>query len=224
MYQYQNINPYFYYWLPPLYPMSTKQDNDTVTLVTNSNGLPGPQGPAGPPGPPGPVGPAGPAGEGTQGPAGPQGPAGQDGVSVTDAQIGNPTGELLITLSDGTVIDAGDVVGPQGEQGPPGPQGPAGKCDCDEYATKVVDSSYKATLEDFYIGVNSEKPTTITLPSKPPNGVIIIVKAEMKPPLGNRKVTITTDDGTLIDGYENCIIQVSNETVRLIFRDGWRII
>lgn len=90
--------------------------------------------------------------------------------------------------------------------------------------TTIVSESYKVSPDDCYVGVNSEKATTITLPKDPSDGKVVIVKAEMKPPLGNRKVTITTADGTLIDGYENCIIQVSNETVRLVFRDGWRII
>jgi hypothetical protein len=211
MNQSQNIYPFFVPWMPP-HTYTAKQDNDTILF--NSNGIPGPAGPVGPEGPAGPAGPQGPAGE-----------SGSDGVSVVDAKVGNPTGELLITLSDGTVINAGDVVGPEGPQGEPGPQGPAGDFSGDPILnTRVVDSDYQATLDDCYIGVNSEKPTTITLPLEPPNGLIIIVKAEMKPPLGNRKVTITTSDGTLIDGYENCIIQVSNETVRLIFRDGWRII
>ena len=90
--------------------------------------------------------------------------------------------------------------------------------------TTVVKESYNVSPDDCYVGVDAEKATTIILPKDPPDGKVIIVKAEMKPPLGNRKVTITTADGTLIDGYQNCIIQVSNETVRLLFRDGWRII
>jgi hypothetical protein len=90
--------------------------------------------------------------------------------------------------------------------------------------TTLVNESYKVSPDDCYVGVNAEKATTITLPKDPSDGKVVIVKAEMKPPLGNRKVTITTADGTLIDGYENCIIQVSNETVRMVFRDGWRII
>ena len=90
--------------------------------------------------------------------------------------------------------------------------------------TTLVKESYNVSPDDCYVGVDAEKATTVTLPKDPSDGKVIIVKAEMKPPLGNRKVTITTADGTLIDGYQNCIIQVSNETVRLLFRDGWRII
>lgn len=47
------------------------------------------------------------------------------GKSVTDAQV-NEDGDLIITLSDGTTINAGYVVGADGAQGPEGPQGPPG--------------------------------------------------------------------------------------------------
>lgn len=51
--------------------------------------------------------------------------AGGGGKSVTDAQV-NGDGDLIITLSDGTTINAGHVVGAEGAQGPEGPQGPPG--------------------------------------------------------------------------------------------------
>ena len=51
--------------------------------------------------------------------------AGGGGKSVTDAQV-NEDGDLIITLSDGTTITAGHVVGADGVQGPEGPQGPPG--------------------------------------------------------------------------------------------------
>lgn len=51
--------------------------------------------------------------------------AGGGGKSVTDAQV-NEDGDLIITLSDGTTIKAGHVVGADGVQGPEGPQGPPG--------------------------------------------------------------------------------------------------
>lgn len=51
--------------------------------------------------------------------------AGGGGKSVTDAQV-NEDGDLIITLSDGTTINAGHVVGADGAQGPEGPQGPPG--------------------------------------------------------------------------------------------------
>jgi len=43
-------------------------------------------------------------------------------VSVTSASVNND-GHLILTLSNGQTIDAGNVVGPAGPQGIPGPQG-----------------------------------------------------------------------------------------------------
>ncbi len=112
----------------------------------------GEQGPAGPQGTPGVAGPAGvegpagqrgPAGvEGPQGPRGPQGiegvpgargPAGADGLQGGAGPAGRgitginlQDGQLVITYSDGQVVNLGNVVGPAGApgaQGAPGGQG-----------------------------------------------------------------------------------------------------
>ena len=61
----------------------------------------------------------------TQGPVGPQG---DPGIHVDNAIV-DGVGDLIVTLSDGTVINAGYVMGAAGAQGPqgdPGIQGPAG--------------------------------------------------------------------------------------------------
>ena len=146
--------------------------------------------------PPGPPGPQGPSGEdGAQGPPGPQGPSGE-------------TGEQ----------------GPPGEPGPPGPPGANGVCSC-ECKTTLVSEDYNAQMDDCYIGVNSSRPVSITLPIDCANGHEIIVKAEMGPPLGNRKVTITTADGSFIDGDDEYVIEVPYQSLRLICRNGdWWII
>lgn len=92
-------------------------------------------------------------------------------------------------------------------------------------STILVDADYTATNDDYYIGVDSKKPTTITLPSNPEDGKIIIVKAEMKPPIGSRKITIESNDGSSIDGYSSYAIYVSNEKARLLYRgNGWHVI
>jgi hypothetical protein len=84
-------------------------------------------------------------------------------------------------------------------------------------------------VDDHYIGVDSTGPVTITLPADCSDSCEIIVKAEMGPPLGNRKITIVPpDDGStiiLIDGKASYVIETPYESVRLICRDdNWWII
>lgn len=143
------------------------------------------------------VGPPGPKGDkGDTGPMGPPGPKG----------------------------DTGDV-GPQGPKGDSGPQGLTGKCDCRNTAV-LVSNDYTALLTDFYIGVNSNKPITITLPvTGIPDSTDYIIKAEMGPPVGNRKITIKAENGGLIDGNSSYVIQQPYESIELLFRGGeWHII
>lgn len=120
------------------------------------NGPVGPQGPAGPTGPQGPIGLTGPAGAtGPQGPIGLTGPAGADGAIGPQGPIGltgpagaagaqgetgpgftnavvDDQGILLLTKTDGGILNVGNVkgqdgaIGPQGPIGLTGPAGPAG--------------------------------------------------------------------------------------------------
>jgi hypothetical protein len=117
--------------------------------------------------------------------------------------------------------------GPQGPQGPPGPPGPPGEpgvCTCRSKSI-LVSEDYTATCDDYYIGVNSDEPVTITLPEECTDCCEIIVKAEMGPPLGNRKVTVTTSDGSYIDGIDKYIMEVPYQSVNIICRGGdWHII
>lgn len=94
-----------------------------------ATGVAGPQGPAGSTGATGAQGPAGAVGPrgltGLQGPQGLTGPAGTDGVSVTSAVV-NANGNLILTLSNGSTINAGSSVGPAGPQGIQGVKGDTG--------------------------------------------------------------------------------------------------
>jgi hypothetical protein len=149
--------------------------------------------------PPGPQGP--------QGPTGPTGPAGETGLQGPTGPTG-PTGEA----------------GPPGQPGPTGPSGPPGECDC-ECTAILVSQDYTVKMDDYYIGVNSIRPVTITLPADCTDCDQIIVKAEMGPPLGNRKITITTNDGSTIDGDTEYVIEVPYQSIRLLCRNGnWHII
>ena len=137
-------------------------------------------------------------------PPGPPGPQGEQGEQGPEGPPG-PQGE-------------------QGEPGPPGPQGEPGVCTCKCKSILVTDN-YTATCDDYYVGVNSDKPVTITLPENCIDCCEIIVKAEMGPPLGNRKVTVTTVDGSYIDGADKYIMEVPYQSVNLFCRGGdWHII
>jgi len=91
--------------------------------------------------------------------------------------------------------------------------------------TKVIKDSYSILDEDEYIGVNSEKAITITLPEMPMEGNVILIKAEMAAPMAGRKIAIVSKTNALIDGYASHVIQVSNDSVQLIYHTGsWHVI
>lgn len=103
------------------------------------------------------------------------------------------------------------------------------KCDkCDEDRgcnTILVGEDYGCEDDDCYIGVYSIGPVFISLPVDSGDGHQIAVKAEMGPPLGNRKVTIKTLDGSLIDGSPTFVLSVPYQSVHLIRRGlNWHII
>lgn len=159
------------------------------------------------------------SGTGPQGPAGPQGPIGPQGEQGAQGEKGDK----------GDQGEQGQI-GPQGEPGPEGPAGPQGEPGPSGSATPVVDtvltgSTYYSTEDTCYIGVDSKEPTTVYLPADPEDGRIIIVKSEMTPPMGNRKITIKSPDGDTIDGYSEIVMTVSHDCKQLLYRGkGWHII
>ena len=91
----------------------TKQDNTTI----NAGSVVGPQGATGSQGIKGDTGDAG--------ATGPAGTNGSNGVGITTAAV-NGSGNLIITKTDSSTVDAGSVIGPQGPQGTQGVPGAAG--------------------------------------------------------------------------------------------------
>jgi hypothetical protein len=91
--------------------------------------LQGPQGAQGKDGKDGADGKAGPQGQagadGRDGKNGKDGDDGDAGISIEGAKI-DFDGSLVLTFSDGTVKNVGEVVGERGAMGLPGPGGPAG--------------------------------------------------------------------------------------------------
>jgi hypothetical protein len=84
-------------------------------------------------------------------------------------------------------------------------------------------TSYTATADDEYIGVNSASAVTITLPAGPADGRVYIIKDEKGQ--GSGKITIQPPVGTLIDAKVNYVIGVPNQSVNIVYRaDGWWII
>jgi hypothetical protein len=88
-----------------------------------------------------------------------------------------------------------------------------------------VTEDYSATCDDYYIGVKSEGPITITLPEECSDCCELIIKAEMGPPLGNRKITVQATGASYIDGTDKYVMEVPYQSVNIICRDGdWNII
>lgn len=191
-------------------PIDTGSGNDTVIINQGDNNgrehTPGPSGPQGATGPTGSDGDFGATGAtGEQGPPGPQGEQGLPGSTGTDGKSGEP--------------------GASGPIGATGPTGPTGECSCNRSAT-LVSQDYSAKMDDYYIGVNSSGPVTIILPSDCTDGHEIIIKAEMGPPLGNRKVSVATTGTSYIDGVsQKYVIEVPFQSVQFICRgENWYVI
>lgn len=115
------------------------------------------------------------------------------------------------------------VTGPQGEKGDKGDKGDKGEAGQVTCATILVNSHYTATEQDCYIGIHSNKPVTITLPLSPFDRQKLIIKLEMGPPIGNRKVTVK--GSSLIDGKSSIVLKVHYSALVIIYRGGeWHII
>jgi hypothetical protein len=161
--------------------------------------------------------------------------------ALSGQQLGfnlGPGNDTVIINKHFSTPPNGCPTGPQGEPGPTGPTGPAGgdngsrgptgptgACECPPCNTKLVSDDYQVQEGDYYVGVEAEEPVTITLPECGDECAQIIIKAEMGPPLGNRKVTIVTISGATIDGQTSYVMEVPYESVQLICRGGnWHIV
>ena len=92
--------------------------------------------------------------------------------------------------------------------------------------THVTSSSYSANSSDCYIGVNYAGLVTVTLPSSPSSGKLIIIKDESgNAGSSNRYITIVPASvSDYIDNDSSAIININNGGVQLIYRNGWRIV
>ncbi len=136
--------------------------NSSVQDLGNVRGPVGPQGIQGPQGNVGATGPAGSNGsDGADGAdstvAGPQGPQGATGVSVSSAALSGDN--LTLTLSNSTVLTAGNVRGPVGPTGAQGPQGDAGN----DGAAGAVDQTLSASGNVITISGNNDTVDLTTM-------------------------------------------------------------
>ena len=89
----------------------------------------------------------------------------------------------------------------------------------------VESSSYAVKSQDYYIGVNYNGLTTITLPPQTNNGKTYVVKDESGDASNEgRFITITGSNNQLIDGESSVIIGFDYGAITFIYQNGWRVI
>jgi hypothetical protein len=89
------------------------------------------------------------------------------------------------------------------------------------YTTILITTpTYTVSDEDYYMGVNYAGPVTITLPTTPNSGRMIIIKDES----GNASTNPITVLGTVDNDIGGFIIQLDNGAIQMIYRNGWRIV
>jgi len=86
--------------------------------------------------------------------------------------------------------------------------------------TYVNSNTYVVVDSDYYIGVNTAAYTTITLPSTPSSGRMLIIKDES----GNAQRYPIKLDGNVDNDSGGAEIRINNGGVQLIYRNGWRIV
>jgi hypothetical protein len=167
-------------------------------------------------------------GSNTPGPEGPPGPQGEAGVGIATAEVTPNPGDLLLLLTDGTVVNAGNVLGPPGPPGdigpvgPPGPPGPPGTCKSCGCSTTTITEDYCASETDCYIGAQLKDKATVTLPNTVPAGTRYSIKLEFGAPVGNRKLTVQPEPPSLINGVTAITLTTPYESLNVIYNnDHW---
>lgn len=91
--------------------------------------------------------------------SGTQGPQGDAGVGISSAVI-DTDGNLIITLTDETLINAGNVIGPTGATGPQGPQGIQGETGATGVAGATGPVGPSEEVISLFIDANPDDITT----------------------------------------------------------------
>lgn len=143
---------------------------------------------------------------------------------ITYNSIGGPGNDIII--SSGGVGPPGPPgptgpQGPQGIQGPIGPVGPQGPPGTLIVPVTTVEQNYTALSTDYFIGVITGAPYTITLPLAP-DGTMYIVK-DVLGDASNNPITIVT--AGLIDGSVSAIIDTNFGSLTFLFNNNaWSIV
>lgn len=104
------------------------------------------------------------------------------------------------------------------------PDNPA-ESNCCKPNAIIISEDYTVTDTDYYIGVLSTKPITITLPKVLPNPQQIIIKVQMPAPVGNKKVTVVREDLGELDSQPTYVLQSPFEVIQLFYYpQEWNII
>jgi hypothetical protein len=199
--QYQTMP--FGWSMPPYLPLPPTIDDRDLFINSVVNGGAGTPGPTGP--------------------TGPTGPQGEAGVGVAGAEVTPNPGDLLLLLTDGTVVNAGSVLGPTGpsglpgQPGPTGPPGPSKGCDC---TTTTITQDYCASETDCYIGAQLKDKATVTLPSNVPDGTRYTIKLEFGAPVGNRKLIVQPESPALINGVTAITLTTPYESLSVIYNNA----
>ena len=86
-------------------------------------------------------------------------------------------------------------------------------------------ATYEASNLDYYIGVSSGVPSTITLPEGPAYGREVIVKDEAgEAHKTTHHITVVGADSALIDNQASTVIDADYGSKHFIYNSGWRII
>lgn len=86
--------------------------------------------------------------------------------------------------------------------------------------TSITSNNYTVIDGDYYLGVDYSGNTTITLPTAPNSGRMLIIKDES----GNCSINPITVSGIVDNDIGGFILQMDNGAIQLIYRNGWRII
>lgn len=105
-----------------------------------------------------------------------------------------------------------------------GPGGGAGEIYNLDMPTKQVTGDYTVGRKDYYVGVNANVKSYITLPTPGQNlknGRVVVIKDES----GHAQLTPIKIIGTIDNDPNGAEIRINNGALQLLYRDGsWRII